>query len=246
MVVLVMFKLALGAGHGFNTSGKRCLKSLDKNETHEWWLNDRIADKVEQLLSGYNGVDILRLDDSDDGAEDVALAERVSAANQWGADFYLSIHHNAGVNGGMGGGIVAFSHPKAGKETIAWRDELYEVLIEHTGLRGNRAKPNAESDLYVLRKTAMPAVLLELGFMDSRTDVPVILTDKYAEECAAAIVEVIVRKAGLAKKAGDRPDGWAADAWERAKKAGVMDGTRPHDGVTRQELAQVLKNLGLI
>jgi N-acetylmuramoyl-L-alanine amidase len=214
--------------------------------THEWQLNDRICDLIEAGLREYEGYSLLRLDDSDDGAEDVALAERVSAANQWGADFYLSIHHNAGANGGIGGGIVAFSHPKAGEETIAWRNELYEALVEHTGLRGNRANPKAESDLYVLRKTAMPAVLLELGFMDSRTDVPIILTDKYAEECAAAIVDVIVRKADLAKKAGDRLDSWAADAWERAKKAGVLDGTRPRDGVTRQELAQVLKNLGLI
>lgn len=241
-----MFKLALGAGHGRDTAGKRCPANLDPNMTREWQLNDRICDLIEAGLGEYEGYSLLRLDDSDDGAEDVALAERVSAANQWGADFYLSIHHNAGINGGNGGGIVAFSHPKAGKDTIAWRDELYEALIEHTGLRGNRATPKAESDLYVLRKTAMPAVLLELGFMDSRTDVPIILTDKYAEECAAAIVEVVVRKAGLAKKAGDRPDGWAVDAWERAKKAGVLDGTRPRDGVTRQELAQVLKNLGLI
>ena len=242
-----MFKLALGAGHGKDTAGKRCLKSLDPNETREWVLNDRICDKVEALLTGYEGVEVLRLDDSDDGAEDVALAERVSAANAWGADFYLSIHHNAGINGGTGGGIVAFSHPKAGKETTEWRNELYEALVEHTGLRGNRATPKAEKDLYVLRKTAMPAVLLELGFMDSATDVPVILSEEYAQDCAEAIVDVVVRRGRLSKKAtAEEPDAWARDAWVRAKKAGVMDGTRPRDPVTRQELAQVLKNLGLI
>lgn len=239
-----MFKLALGAGHGRDTAGKRCLKSLDPNETREWWLNDRICDLIEAELREYEGVSLLRLDDSDDGAEDVALAERVSEANAWGADFYLSIHHNAGVNGGTGGGIVAFSHPKAGKDTVEWRNELYEALVERTGLRGNRSKPKAESDLYVLRKTAMPSVLLELGFMDSQTDVPIILTDEYAHECAVAIADVIVRRARLTKR--DNPDSWAADAWARAKKAGVMDGTRPKDNVTRQELAQVLKNLGLI
>jgi N-acetylmuramoyl-L-alanine amidase len=241
-----MFKLALGAGHFFNTAGKRCLKSLDPNETREWWLNDRIADKVEALLAGYYGVSILRLDDSDDGMDDIALEPRVNRANEWKADFYLSIHHNAGVNGGKGGGIVSFCHPKAGAETVEWRDELYEALIEHTGLLGNRSTPKATADHYVTRNTTMPAVLLELGFMDSATDVPIILTEEYADSCAKAIVEVIVRRAGLVKKnAKDEPDAWAKAAWEKAKAAGVMDGTRPRDTMTRQELAQVLANLKL-
>ena len=133
-----MFKLALGAGHCFNTPGKRCLKSLDPNETREWWLNDRIVDKVEAGLAVYEGVEILRLDDSDDGADDIALATRVKRANEWGADLYLSIHHNAGINGGSGGGIVAYCYPTASKASFAWRDELYEALIERTGLRGHR------------------------------------------------------------------------------------------------------------
>lgn len=43
----------------------------------------------------------------------------------------------------------------------------------------------------------------------------------------------------------DEPDAWAKTAWEKAKTKGVMDGTRPRDTVTRQELAQVLANLKL-
>lgn len=194
-----MFKLALGAGHDINTPGKRCLRALDPNETREWVLNDRICDYIEAELSKYTGYSLLRLDDSDDGEETVELSERVSAANKWDADFYLSIHHNAGANGTASGGIVAYSHPKASAESFKWRDELYDSLIAHTGLRGNRATPKATSDLYVLRKTKMPAVLLELGFMDSKTDVPIILSDDYARECAMAIVEVIVKRGGLKK-----------------------------------------------
>jgi N-acetylmuramoyl-L-alanine amidase len=125
----------------------------------------------------------------------------VSAANQWGADFYLSVHHNAGINGGTGGGIVAYSHPKAGQATHEWRDALYDALIKHTGLKGNRATPKATSDLYVLRTTKAKAVLLELGFMDSAADVPIILSDEYARNCAKAIVEVLAERGKLTKKA---------------------------------------------
>ena len=115
-----MFKIALGAGHGKNTSGKRCLKSLDPNETREWWLNDRICDYVESYLKDYEGYDLLRLDDSDDGKDDIALATRTNKANAWGADFYLSIHHNAGVNGGSGGGICAYSYTNGSQASHQW------------------------------------------------------------------------------------------------------------------------------
>ena len=45
-----MFKIALTAGHYKYTSGKRVMKSLDANETREWVLNDRIADKIEKIV----------------------------------------------------------------------------------------------------------------------------------------------------------------------------------------------------
>ena len=195
------FKIALGAGHGMGTAGKRCMKELDPKETREWWLNDRICDLVESGLKDYEGYQLLRLDDSDDGKDDVALETRTKKANAWGADFYLSVHHNAGVEGGEGGGIVAITHPKSSKESVAWRDGLYDALIAETGLKGNRASPKTTSNLWVLRETDMPAVLLELGFMDSATDVPIILSDAYAKSCARAIVKVLAQRGKLTKKA---------------------------------------------
>ena len=51
----------------------------------------------------------------------------------------------------------------------------------------------------------MPAVLLELGFMDSKVDTPIILTDEHAVECAEAIVEVLAEKGGLTKKEAADP-----------------------------------------
>lgn len=194
------FKIALGAGHGITTAGKRCDKALDPKETSEWWLNDRVCDYIETYLKEYDGYALLRLDDSDDGKDDVPLENRVSAANKWGADFYLSVHHNAGANRTSAGGICAFTHPQSSATSVQWRDALYDCLIKHTGLKGNRATPKTTGDFYVLRKTTMPAVLLELGFMDSTVDVPIILTNEFAQKCARAIVEVIVERAGLKKK----------------------------------------------
>lgn len=201
-----MFKLVLDAGHGYNTSGKRCLKSIDPNQTREWSLNSRICDKIAALLKSYEGYQLLRVDDTT-GKKDIALETRVKNANNFNADFYLSIHHNAGIKGGSGGGVVAYVYKKlsASDKTRVWQKELYNAIINSTGLKGNRATPLADADYYVLRKTKAPAVLCECGFMDSTKDTPIILTEAYADKVAKAIVEVIVKKGGLTKKVVEQP-----------------------------------------
>lgn len=200
-----MFKLALSAGHGRNTAGKRCMKKLDPNQTREWVLNSRIAEKVEKLLAGYEDVEVLRLDDRT-GDTDVALKTRSRSANSWGADFYLAIHHNAGIWGGKGGGIVAYVYTKPSEKSLVWQKALYDALIAATGLRGNRSKPLGKANFHEVREPKMPAVLLELGFMDSQVDVPIILTEEYADKCAKAIVKTIARVENLEKReAGEKP-----------------------------------------
>ncbi len=194
-----MFKIALNAGHGIHTAGKRCLKTLDPNETREWELNSRICNKIKEKLRAYNGYELIRLDDTI-GEIDVPLKERTDEANRWGADFYLSIHHNAGINGGTGGGIETYIYTNASKQSEEWQTILYETLIRHTGLKGNRSDGTRKANLHEVRESNMPAVLIECGFMDSATDVPIILTDTFAEQVANACVEVLVAKGGLTKK----------------------------------------------
>ena len=225
------FKIALTAGHYKYTSGKRCLKSLDPNETREWVLNDRIADKVEKLLAAnYTGYELLRTDDTT-GEKKIDLTARTTAANNFKADFYLSIHHNAGINGGKGGGITAYVYTNPSAESLAWQKALYNALIGATGLKGNRSQPLAKANLHECRETSMPAVLLELGFMDSKTDVPVILSEKFADQCAEAIVKVLAERGNLEKKdtkiyrvqvfAGSKTG--AENALKKAKAAGFQD-----------------------
>lgn len=194
-----MYNIALDAGHCYKTAGKRCLKKLDPKETREWTLNDRIADKVEMLLQGYTGWNLIRVDDTT-GNKDISTAKRAKAANDFKADDYYSIHHNAGIDGGKGGGIVVYVCKNADADTIALQKALYNKLIEKTGLKGNRSNPMPKNNYTVLTKTKMAACICELGFMDSATDVPKILTDEYADQCAAAIVEVMVERGKLVKK----------------------------------------------
>ncbi len=220
-----MFKLALNAGHGKNTLGKRCLKKLDKSETREWTLNSRICEKIETKLLSYDGYDLIRLDDPT-GKKDVSLNKRVRAANDFEADFYLSIHHNAGIKGGTGGGLETYVHTKSSNQSLEWQERLYEVLIKHTSLKGNRADGTRKANFYECRQSKMPCVLIEAGFMDSKTDVPIILSEKFAEQVATACVEVIVEKAKLKKKAVKETKTEKENIILSWQKAAIKDGAK--------------------
>lgn len=206
-----MFKFALNAGH-YNGTTRGIPASLSpNNHPNEWVLNDRVCDKVESLLKQYDGISVLRIDDTTGKTYD-ELSDRTDKANAWGADFYLAIHHNGGIGGGTGGGIVAYVYTSPSAESVAWQKDLYNALVKKTGLKGNRATPIARENLHEVRETKMPSVLLELGFMDSKTDIKYILASDWSDKCAAAIVEVIVKRKGLKKKVqgmkqGDKSDG---------------------------------------
>lgn len=95
-----------------------------------------------------------------------SLAARVSAANSWGADYFISLHANASENTAASGS-EAFVYRSGGRAEILALDIL-RGISEYTGLadRGVLARPS----LYVLRKTRMPAVLVELGFITNARD----------------------------------------------------------------------------
>lgn len=218
-----MFKLALNAGHGLNTAGKRCMKKLDPNQTREWVLNSRICEKIETKLKAYTGYNLIRLDDPT-GKKDVALKTRTNNANNFGADFYLSIHHNAGIKGGSGGGIVAFVYTKPCKEALEWQKALYDAIIDKTALKGNRSIPLGKKNLHECRESNMPCVLIECGFMDSKTDVPIILSEDFAEQVAEACVEVIVKKAKLKKRTTEAETPKKENKILEWQKAAIKDG----------------------
>ena len=199
-----MFKIAYCAGHYLNTPGKRLPKSLDKNETREWVLNDRIADHFANAAAEYEGVELLRTDDSL-GMTFIDIPQRVAKANAWGADLYVDIHHNAAGTVFSGGGVEAFCYPGSadGKK---YRDAIYAAVINAGGLVGNRLQPLKEYPYDSLSMTNMAAVLIEYGYMDSTVDAPVILTDEYSRRVAYATMEGIAKVAGLKRKKVSAPE----------------------------------------
>ena len=90
-----------------------------------------------------------------------SLAARVNAANSWGADAFISVHTNASnITSATGSEGYVFS---ASSPAFALTEDIIEELSEVTGFpaRGVFVRPS----LYVLRRTAMPATLIEIGFI---------------------------------------------------------------------------------
>lgn len=182
-----MAKIAIDAGHGLYTSGKRCMKKLDANETREWVLNDRVADALATYLKSA-GHTILRVDDTD-GSSDITLANRVKAANNWNADAYISVHHNAGINGGSGGGTVVYVAKSCSSKSVSMQNAVYKHAIAECNLKGNRSDGTLASNFYVIKNTKMPAILIECGFMDSSTDIRYILNAEWSKKMGLAIAK---------------------------------------------------------
>lgn len=196
---MTMFKIAIGAGHYLGTPGRFVPAALDPASPKEWQLNNRVAGYVAEAAQQYEGVALLRVDDPA-GIKRIAVEDRCKAANEWGADFCLAIHHNAYQGKPWnGGGVEIFSNPGSVKGR-QYRDAIYDAVIAAGNLRGNRANPRQEKGFLVLKQTKAPAVLVEYGFMDSMVDAPVMLREEYAKAVGYATMDAIAQVAGLRKK----------------------------------------------
>ena len=92
-----------------------------------------------------------------------SLRTRVQDANAWGADYFISIHTN-GSTDPSAEGIEAYAYSRDSRAFMLG-DDIVDSLVDATGFprRGMFVRPG----LYVLKKTNMPATLVEIGFISN-------------------------------------------------------------------------------
>ncbi|MBE6538609.1 MAG: N-acetylmuramoyl-L-alanine amidase [Ruminococcaceae bacterium] len=120
-----------------------------------------------------------------------SLAERVNAANTWGANYFISLHTNASVNPQANGAeVLVYSTSSPAYELAR---SVLEQLTLSTGVRGRGVV--ARPGLYVLRRTAMPAILVEMGFITNPSDASLMANSpgSFAQGIADGIIDYVRR-----------------------------------------------------
>lgn len=95
-----------------------------------------------------------------------SLAARVNAANEWDADAFISLHANASDILRASGSEAFVYNTSSPAYPLA--EDILIGLSDATGLLNRGVFPRPT--LYVLRKTKMPALLLEIGFITNAGD----------------------------------------------------------------------------
>lgn len=186
-----MFKIYIDQGHNPQNPNA----GSEGNGLREQDIVYNIGQELASLLRTNNNFDV-RLSRPTPttqlgNSNTTSLAARVRDANEWGADIFLSLHTNAAISPEASGSeVLVFSQPSAaatlGRGILGWLSQL-------TGLRDRGIV--TRSGLYVLRKTAMPALIVELGFITSPVDSALMRDD--GELFAEALYNGILEYFGL-------------------------------------------------
>ena len=107
-----------------------------------------------------------------------SLSQRTTKANKYNVDLYVSIHANAGK--GVGSEVYTYKAKKNDK-AVNVLNNIVKLGFKNRGIQDG-------SRLYVIRHTSMEAMLIEVCFTDTKSDV-----DLYNRLGADTIAEAIVK-----------------------------------------------------
>ncbi|TPR13257.1 N-acetylmuramoyl-L-alanine amidase [Apilactobacillus timberlakei] len=160
--------IVIDPGHGGSDSG-----TLSANQQYmEKTYTLKIADKVAKRLKNLNA-NVIMTRDSD---RYVSLGQRTRLSNNVKADLFISFHFDSANGDGSASGFGVYKyHPNADKiaNTV---NEGFDLPLHSRGV--------SMGDYYVLRENKQPAILLEMGFMDSNHDLQYIRSNSYQENVA--------------------------------------------------------------
>lgn len=104
-----------------------------------------------------------------------SLAERVRLANEWPANYFISIHCNSNPNPAINGTEIYLY--QYGTQANWMAQQIMDGIIQYAGTRNNGIRLN--QTLYVLRRTTMPSLLIELGYLSNTSDAQKLRDNQY-------------------------------------------------------------------
>ena len=175
--------VCLDAGHGGKDSG------ATKGSRHE---ADNVLKLVlavgKKLSNGYSNVKVVYTRKTDIYE---SPSTKAANANDYNADYFFSFHRNSAS-------ATARGYETLVRENSGWKKRVasdFNDAFKSLGYKNRGTK--VRTDLAVLNKTKMPAVLLECGFISNTADNK--LFDNKFDEMVDKIVEVIAENCNLKK-----------------------------------------------
>lgn len=148
--------IVVDPGHGGDDPGATGFDLIEKDLTLK--ISKRI---VTEMLRYQCTVRLTRKNDSS-----VSLAARADLANSLKADFFLSIH----INAGGGSGFESYIYRQAPDVSARYQDAIHSQIVSYLKQYGEADRGRKKAGFAVLRLTKMPAVLLENLFIDNSKD----------------------------------------------------------------------------
>lgn len=170
------YSIMIDAGHGGQDSGAVYNNRMEKDD------NLNLAMAVGDILAK-NGIDVLYTRTTDVYQTPF---EKARIANQSGADYFISFHRNSSPSANQYDGVEVLVYDKKGVKY-----EMAQNIVGALGELGFREiGVEARPGLVVLRRTRMPALLVETGFINSDKDNK--LFDEKFQEIAQSIADAIL------------------------------------------------------
>lgn len=167
-------------GHGGDDQGASWEGRLEKEDNLDMALALRAALEERNIY-----VVMTR-----DGDDTLTLAERVEQAETEQADLYISLHRNYAEQSACGVEVWVSEQCSATSEELARRVDSALVGVGVQRDRGVRyGSESGQGDYYVLSHTTMPAILVELGFLQDEEDNR--LLDTHMQDYAGAIADAV-------------------------------------------------------
>ncbi|MBO8136819.1 MAG: N-acetylmuramoyl-L-alanine amidase [Desulfotomaculum sp.] len=187
-------RIVIDPGHGGKDPGAVANGLTEKRLTWD------IANLVKQKLANVDA-DVIIIQPSAKNPNSTAKDEvnlPPQEANRLGADFFLSIH----INAGGGTGFESFVYSK-GSKADRIRNKLHHQIMQYLKKYNlpDRGKKYSQW-LGVLRMTKMPAVLIECGFIDHPNDARLLADPKFINGLANEIAYGLIVALGLKTKGG--------------------------------------------
>lgn len=161
----------------------------------------KLANAVGEILTR-NGYDVQY---TRTGDINQTVVQKAQFANDADADLFVSLHRNMGTYPGQYNGVQTLVYDRSGiKVPMA---ENINANLEGVGFRNINVE--TRPNLAVLRRTQMPALLVEVGFMDS--DIDNQLFDTRFDEIAQAIADGIMDTLNTSADMGDSDNSFSYD-----------------------------------